>query len=322
MNEREYKIALSLVKGVGPVSYRAILARLESEQIPVEDLFQGDEEILTGQLALSRLRQGAQIVQGIIALREDLSEIRETLDLLSERDVTIITMEDEEYPRRLTENLDNQAAPVLYCYGNVDLLGEPSGAIVGSRSPDEDASELSRQAASILVRGGRTVVSGCARGVDAAAHHEALDAGGNTIGVLSQGILATRTLEAFAATADPSSFLLVSEFPPKRTWDAGAAMSRNKTICALADVVIVVQAGERGGTKHAGATALKMGKPVFAISPPSAGLSGWEGNEALMREGALPLGRNEETGDIDFSPVLDPPDRKAAREASEQQTLF
>ena len=142
--------------------------------------------------------------------------------------------------------------------------------MVGSRNPDEDALELAQKAARELVRAGRVVVSGCAAGVDSAAHREALDAGGNTIGVLSQGILATRTLEAFAATADPSSFLLVSEFPPKRTWDAGAAMSRNRTICALADAVIVIQAGVRGGSQHAGASALKMGKPTFTFAPPDA----------------------------------------------------
>lgn len=319
MNEREYKIALSQAEGVGPKNHRTILDDLAARQIPLEDLFQGGEEILC---SLPPLHNRDRAVRGIETIRETLDTVREMLEQLEEREVAIVLAEDEVYPSRLRASLGEQAPPVLYCYGNLELFGEPSGAVIGSRHPDEEALELAQRAARELVRAGRVVVSGCASGVDAAAHGEALDAGGNTIGVLSQGILATRTSEAFAGAADASSFLLVSHFPPRQTWNRGAAMSRNRTVCALADAVIVIQAGVRGGSRHAGATALEMAKPTFAIAPRKPARPGWEGNAALLQEGAIPLSVDEESGEVDFSPALDPPDPQTNENSAGQQTLF
>jgi DNA processing protein len=311
MEERDYKIALAMVDGVGPVTYRRIMEQLEEEKITVEELFSD---------GFDRSAVSERIAQGIESLRRDFDRFGETLRRLEERNVTVIIVDEEAYPERLTETLGKNAPSVLYVFGRVDLLHEPTGAVVGTRSPDPLGVELAKKAASALVEMGRTVVSGCAKGVDSIAHSEAIEAGGNTIGVLPQGML-TLPGSSFSGV-DSSSYLLLSEFPPTQIWTAGCAMARNKTICALADFLVVIQAAEAGGTLHSGSSALKMGKPVFVMTPPrDVGLE-WEGNRKLIQKGAVPVKIDDQTGEADWSVLSEAKTVSRPEEGPAQGRLF
>jgi DNA processing protein len=85
---------------------------------------------------------------------------------------------------------------------------------------------------------------------------------------------------------DETNVLAISQFPPTQPWAASAAMTRNAVIAALSQAMLVVEAGEKGGTLNAGLQAIDMGRPVYAIAysddPPP-------GNEVLFQRGALPL---------------------------------
>ncbi|HNT36345.1 MAG TPA: DNA-processing protein DprA, partial [bacterium] len=284
MDERFFRIALAQADGVGPVTYRKILCQLRVDGKTMHELFEADAGFLTAEMSLKD-----RVIKGILKVRESLGAIREMTEVLMEREILPLLEEDDLYPRRLCDAFGDWAPPVVYCWGNCELLREASVGIVGSREPDEESLTLARRAARASVRAQRVIVSGCARGVDSAAQMEALDTGGATIGVLAQGLL-TRGFSGFAETiSDPASCLLLSEFPPYKGWNAGSALARNRTICALSDAVLVVQAAGRGGSLECGLAALRMHKPTLTIEPLDAHAPRWSGNERLINEGAFPL---------------------------------
>ena len=315
MDEREYRIAFTLSQGIGPVTYRNILDDLHRQGQSVEELFKSDVSVLE-QMGLKD-----RIVDGLTQMREKLDDVCDMLEVLSDRDMVPIVEGDPAYPERLLKFQGRNASPVLYAFGNTDLLTNATGAVVGTRNPSEPGQSLARRAAKALVQADRTVVSGCARGVDSIAHTEALEAGGSTIGVLSQGILASTVVDAFIGSASRSDYLLLSEFPPNQTWKAGAAMIRNRTICALSDLVIAVQASEKGGTMNSGCAALDMGVPLFTMALEESERAQWKGNEILIEKGAVPIETDPETDESDFSPMNDPKNLKPHTKP-QQSTLF
>jgi DNA processing protein len=111
------------------------------------------------------------------------------------------------------------------------------------------------------------VVSGYAKGIDAESHLACLESGGSTIAVLAEGILNFRLRPAYREL--PSSaldhLLVISQFPPSQRWTAGAAMTRNQVVIGLSQAVVVVEAGETGGTLRAGEVALQSGRRLLAM---------------------------------------------------------
>jgi len=98
-------------------------------------------------------------------------------------------------------------------------------------------------------------------------HLGALEADGSTIIVLAEGITHFRKKRAFSGLRfDEENVLAVSQFPPTQPWTAGAAMTRNAVIAGLSQAMLVVEAGEKGGTLNAGLQAIEMGRPVYAIA--------------------------------------------------------
>ena len=139
-----------------------------------------------------------------------------------------------------------------------------------------------------VARHGLCVVSGYARGVDTETHLGALKAGGSTTVVLAEGILHFRPKRVFRDLNFSSDRLtVVSQFAPWQRWHVGAAMTRNATIASLGRALVVVEAGETGGTLNAARQALAMRRPVLALefgtrmTPP--------GNLTLFEEGAIPI---------------------------------
>ena len=206
-------------------------------------------------------------------------------------DIRATIFGDADFPPRLLLN-GRPAAPLLFFRGNFDLFREPGVGICGSRSASHLGMEAARASAQQVVRAGGVVISGNARGVDSAAHSAALAAGGRTIFVLAEGFHHTR-----ASTNDavgPDCALFVSQFAPRQPWASYTAMGRNKVIVHLAKALVVVEAGDRGGSLAAGKEALKSGRPVFVCdleesTPP--------GSLALISAGARRV-RPEHLADV------------------------
>ncbi len=199
---------------------------------------------------------------------------------------TAIIPADASFPALLRTIPD--PPPVLFILGNAALLDRPAVAVVGSRDHTEYGARVCRAISSEAAAAGIVVVSGMARGLDAAAHAAALDTGGGTIGVLGNGLgvvypAANRRLYDRVAAGG----LLLSEFPPGEKPHAGSFPRRNRLISGLSRVTLVVEAAVGSGALITAGTALEQGREVMAVpgpitSPVSVGAN------RLIRDGAGP----------------------------------
>lgn len=185
--------------------------------------------------------------------------------------------------------------PVLSTLGNLDLLDTPGLGFCGSRKASEKGIAITIDCAEQAVQAGFTVISGNAAGVDFAAHHTALEHGGSTILVLAEGIDRFRIRSELRPVWDWARVLVISQFVPNAVWQAYRAMARNELIIALSRAMIVIEAGETGGTLAAGLRSLEIGKPIFVADYENIELVA-PGNAQLLGKGAQRLRRNRETG--------------------------
>ena len=177
----------------------------------------------------------------------------------------------------------------LSCRGG-PLVASCAVAIVGSRLADPDAEGFARTLAAAVARSGAVVVSGGALGIDAAAHRGALEVGGRTWAVAGTGcehcFPAEHAALFEAIGAGPGT--MVWPFRPSVGVLPGSFIARNRVLVALADVVVVVQAGMPSGALRAAACATDMGKPLWVVpAPPWAPL--FRGSHYLLDRGAKPL---------------------------------
>ncbi|OLR94439.1 hypothetical protein BJP25_11830 [Actinokineospora bangkokensis] len=213
----------------------------------------------------------------------DRERAAETADRLAANGIGALLCDDPRFPDRLRRFPG--APPVLFYRGAVELLHTAAVGVCGSREVSADGVRAARACAEEAARLKITVVSGNARGVDAASHVAALEAGGSTIAVLPEGIDNAKVKESnrelYAGAAD--RLLVISQFPPAQRWTAGAAMARNHVVVGLSDLVVVVEAGETGGTAKAGDLALRAERPLVVLRNPKVAIPG---NQRLIAAGA------------------------------------
>lgn len=166
----------------------------------------------------------------------------------------------------------------------------PSGArtvaIVGSRAATGYGLERAGRLAADLARLGAVIVSGLARGIDAAAHRGALEAGGVTVAILPGGLDAiTPASHAGLARWIARRGALLSEWPGTHPAKRGLFLRRNRLIAALAQATVVVEAAERSGALSTARVARRLGRPLFAV-PGDVDRATSRGCNALLREGA------------------------------------
>lgn len=273
MNEvssRDLRIALSLLPFLTPNRTRLLRERFE----PLERICAAPSLMLEELLRLTP----AQVEQ----VKNPLTHhVRERVAALRN---TVIATEDEAYPPLLREIADPPL--VLHFRGDASCLARPMMAIVGSRRASPYAINVARHLSRQLAAAGFVIVSGLARGVDAAAHYACLEAGGTTVAVFGTGIDVTyprnhdRLAERIAAHG-----ALISEFPPGTPPLAENFPMRNRVISGLSAGVIVVEASARSGSLITARMAAEQGRDVFAV-PGSIFASGSEGAHRLIQSGA------------------------------------
>jgi DNA processing protein len=216
---------------------------------------------------------------------------------------TEIDFENDRYPERLKIVLGKQAPKRLFVMGNLALLDEHAISFCGARDVSEKGIEAAVLCARTATKSRFVVTSGNARGVDRATHREALEGGGATILVLPEGMDNFRIALELRDVWDWQRVLVVSQFDPNAIWRSYNAMERNRTIMALSCAMIVIEAGEKGGTRAAGEDALRLQIPLFAID------YGFDetvapGNRHLIQKGAKPLKKSKETGQPNLNRLL------------------
>src|SRR3954470_14249435 len=190
-----------------------------------------------------------------------------------------------EYPAGLLDL--TQPPSELYAIGRESALSKPRVAIVGTRNSTGYGERATRTLARSLARAGVTVISGMARGIDAAAHRTALEEGRPTVAVLGTGVdvpypVGHRHLHRTISEKG----LVLSENPPGAKAQKGSFPKRNRIIAALAPVTIVVEAGFRSGALNTASQALELGRTVAAVPGPIDSDQS-RGSNQLLRDGAV-----------------------------------
>ncbi len=176
-----------------------------------------------------------------------------------------------EYPERLREA--THPVELLYYQGNWDLIYTRSVAVVGTRAPSPNGRARARKLVKLLVENEFTIVSGLARGIDTVVHRTAIDVGGKTIAVLGTPLSShypaeNTELQEFIAR----EHLVISQVPVERyaaqnpTTNRFFFPERNKTMSALTEATIIVEAGEASGTFVQAREALKQGRKLFILN--------------------------------------------------------
>lgn len=217
--------------------------------------------------------------------RDDADALRAALDAARRGRVRLLTPDDPAWPARL-DDLGLHAPHCLWLRGADGLLGDdrPSVAIVGARAATGYGEHVAAELAAELGGAGVRVVSGAAYGIDGAAHRAALAAGGETVALLAGG--ADRAYpaghtELIDRIADRG--VVVSEVPCGAAPTKWRFLARNRVIAALADAVVVVEAGWRSGSLNTAGHAAELGRPLGAVPGPVTSAAS-AGCHRLLRE--------------------------------------
>jgi len=269
---------------MGPRRLRAVLHRWPDPGVALAAVREGKAAAALGHdLRLVRAHERDELVRR-------WARAAGTLDLgpeLARRGTAVVRDGHAGYP--IAEDVPDRPAVLLVEGKSRDVLQRPRVAIVGTRSASVHGLADAHELGAFLARGGVTVVSGLAIGIDGAAHEGALDEGGGVVGVVATGldvVYPRRHVVLFDRVRAAGVLLSESGF------GAGANRFRfpvrNRIIAALADVVVVVEATLRGGARITADYGLEYGRPVL-VMPGSRRNPSAEGCNALLADGAQPL---------------------------------
>ena len=271
----KYWIWLCLCKGIGPRMALSVLRFFGSP----EKAYYADaaEYALVPDLTKVQIK-GLQ--------NKELREAEKILEDCARQGIHLLTYQDAAYPERLRNIPDPPI--VLYYKGTIPNVDDsPAIAMVGARKATPYGLLQAKKFGYQLSNGGAIVVSGMARGIDTLSLEGALTGGTPVIGVLGCGIDRIYPPENGGLYQDVIAHgWLVSEYPPGTPPDARNFPVRNRIMSGLASGVLVVEAGPRSGSLITASRALEQGRDVFAI-PSNIGMEVGEGNNQLLREGAI-----------------------------------
>jgi len=285
-------VRLACVPGIGSRLRRLLLERFGSP----EGVFAASADEIASVGRISR-----KLATALPTLAND-STADDVITLCRQRSVAILLAETPAYPALLSR-IDDPPG-VLFVRGSLQPSDSLSVAIVGARHATPYGLRIAEQLGASLAHAGYTVISGLARGIDAAAHRGALRAGGRTIAVLGSGVLNVYPPEhGDLALEIIDSGAVISELPPLTAPLQGTFPQRNRIVSGLSLGVVVVQAAERSGALITTRLATEQGREVFAVPGPiDCRMS--RGCHRLIRDGAKLV---ESVDDIleEFGPLFE-----------------
>lgn len=286
-------IRLALIPGIGPHLRHELLKQFGSASAVLSAV-------------PSQLRQvpgiGPELMKRLVQAHQQI-DVAALASRCASSHVIMTTQEDATYPRALCELPDPPG--VLFVRGELMPQDTLAVAIVGSRHATQYGLKQAHRIAYSLVQAGMTVVSGLARGIDAAAHRGALEAGGRTIAVLASGVCNIYPPE-HASLADEiaTSGAVISENRPDSSPKKGSFPQRNRLISGLSLGVLVIEAAQRSGALITVSHAIDQGRDVFAM-PGRVDSRMSRGCHQLLRDGARLV---ESADDVieELGPLMEP----------------
>lgn len=225
-----------------------------------------------------------ELASRIVARPPDHAALQAEIESLKGLSIKLVALGDPEYPENL-RNCDDGPL-LLHIKGTLDPHDKKAIAIVGARQCSTYGREQGYLFGRALAERGFTVISGMARGVDAAAHRGALDAGGRTLGVQACGLQSVYPPGAKdLAAAVVASGALLSELPYGSAPLKQNFPRRNRIISGLSLGTLVVEAEEKSGSLITARWAMEQNREVFAI-PGKIDSSPSMGCHRLIQDGA------------------------------------
>lgn len=266
-------LALKSVTGIGNLLYKRLIDRFAH---PTK-IFEAPAE------ALSKVDGISPRLIEAIRSHQIPDQARRDLDLAIQKGYQVVTLADEEYPALLREIPD--PPPYLYVWGSLQNDLRPL-AVVGSRNATRYGITTAQKLSADLVSLGFTIVSGMAKGIDAAAHEGALMGKGRTVSVLGSGLDRIYPAEhQDLARRIAHSGAIVSEFSPSAGPEAHHFPMRNRIISGMAYGTVIVEATLRSGSLITARLAAEQGREVFAV-PGSIQSFKSTGTHSLIKQGA------------------------------------
>ncbi|MBA4807136.1 DNA-processing protein DprA [Brevundimonas sp.] len=264
-DERFARLRLARTDRIGPVAFSQLLSR-HGSAVRVLDILPD----------LVRKSGAASVPPPVARVERELTDG----DRIGAR---LLVLGDADYPQMLAA-LD-PPPPILWVRGRAELLNAPSVAVVGARIASAGGQRIARGLAQQLGQAGHVVVSGMARGIDAAAHEGALPTG--TVAVLGGGVddvYPPEHADLYARLTDQGC--VVSESPVGARAQARDFPRRNRIISGLSRGVVVVEAEIKSGSLITARLAAEQGRDVFAV-PGSPLDPRARGPNELLRQGAI-----------------------------------
>jgi DNA processing protein len=261
------RLRLARAEGVGPVTYRRLLARFGEAAAAIDAL---------PRLARAGGRAGTPAVPSIADARRELERIA----ALGAR---LVLLGDPLYPPLLA--MLDDAPPAIMVQGDPTVLALRAIAVVGGRNASVNGQRIAEDLGAELAASGLVVVSGMARGIDAAAHAGALSTG-RTVAAIAGGLDIPYPPEHAALQARiAAAGAVVGELPPGTVPQARHFPRRNRIIAGLALGVVVVEAAPRSGSLITARLGAEAGREVMAV-PGSPLDPRSRGANDLLRQGA------------------------------------
>ncbi|MCX7726595.1 MAG: DNA-processing protein DprA [Chitinispirillaceae bacterium] len=276
-------IALSLVKGLGPATFKRIIEKYRDPEIFFEYFIDAQREGIISEEIATEIKASKNLL---------FKKAEEQKIVAEKKKIKIISLCEPSYPFSLKEIF--APPPLLYVKGDISVLLNYGAAVVGTRNPTLYGRKATEAITEELVESNLVVVSGLAMGIDTIAHETTLRNGGKTVAVLGSGLdniypkfnerLAERIAEAGC---------VISEFPFGTFPEAFNFPRRNRIISGCSAAVVVVEDGERSGSLITAKYALQQGREVYAV-PGSIFSPQSRGTFNLIKEGAIPISSGRE----------------------------
>ncbi|MCB9048593.1 MAG: DNA-protecting protein DprA [Lewinellaceae bacterium] len=254
MEELLYKIAITLIPNVGPVTTRNLVSYCGG----VKAVFEARKR------ELLKVPGVGPLIADNIVNQDVLGRAEEEWRFIEDNSIQALFYLDDDYPGRLRHYPDSPA--MLYYKGQADLNGERIVAIVGTRRPSVHGVHTCEELVEGLKRYGATIISGLAYGIDITAHRKCLSLDIPTVGVLGHGLRRIYPPQhRQVARAMLQSGGLLTEYPSHTLPDREHFPMRNRIIAGLCDALIVVETQKKGGSMISAHMANDYNKDVFAV---------------------------------------------------------
>jgi DNA processing protein len=300
-----YQIALSMIPGVGDINAKRLVAYCGG----VEAVFTERKRALLKIPGIGEATVNSLLNHNVFPRAE------KEMDFIQRYSIRHFFFLDEGYPLRLKQCVDSPV--MLYYKGNAELNQKYVVSVVGTRRATEYGKSVCREIIGGLTSIGVLVVSGLAYGIDTIAHKSALESGLNTVAVLGHGLdRIYPQLNRPLAGRIVNQGGLLTEFLSESNPDRENFPKRNRIVAGIADAVIVIEAGVKGGALITADIANSYNRDVFAV-PGRIGDEFSAGCNNLIRTNRAAL--LQSASDIKYIMNWD---KEAAAPAKPQRELF